>query len=246
MGSVADYLFQWQNQILIFTMFAIIGYIYEELLLIIYRSPMENRGFLHGPYLPIYGFGGILSIFLIGKIIPFDVIVNNRSIKALLIFLLITLVSTIVELIGGFIMYRFFNLRLWDYSKRHINFKGYITPDASFRFGIGGVFIYYYMIPLLEKIINNFSIGTMKIAAVISILIIGIDFIITIKSDRLKNKNLLRKNLKEVKKEVKDDIKKDIDNKKKKIEKSKKKLKSNKGKKDEKKYDRPDNPFCPF
>lgn len=172
MGSVADYLFQWQNQILIFIMFSVIGYLYEEILLVIYRKPMENRGFLHGPYLPIYGFGGIISIFSIGKLIPLDVIVNNKSIKALLIFLLITFISTIVELIGGFIMHKFFNLRLWDYSKRHINFKGYITPDASIRFGLGGIFIYYYMIPLLEKIINNYSIETMQISAIIAILFI--------------------------------------------------------------------------
>lgn len=220
MGSVADYLFQWQNQILIFIMFSVIGYLYEEILLVIYRKPMENRGFLHGPYLPIYGFGGIISIFSIGKLIPLDVIVNNKSIKALLIFLLITFISTIVELIGGFIMHKFFNLRLWDYSKRHINFKGYITPDASIRFGLGGIFIYYYMIPLLEKIINNYSIETMQISAIIGILIMGIDFIYTIKSDRLKNKNLIRKNIKE----FKDEIKKEINDKKENIEKKKEKI----------------------
>lgn len=220
MGSVADYLFQWQNQILIFIMFSVIGYLYEEILLVIYRKPMENRGFLHGPYLPIYGFGGIISIFSIGKLIPLDVIVNNKSIKALLIFLLITFISTIVELIGGFIMHKFFNLRLWDYSKRHINFKGYITPDASIRFGLGGIFIYYYMIPLLEKIINNYSIETMQISAIIGILIMGIDFIYTIKSDRLKNKNLIRKNIKE----FKDEIKKEINEKKENIEKKKEKI----------------------
>lgn len=220
MGSVADYLFQWQNQILIFIMFSVIGYLYEEILLVIYRKPMENRGFLHGPYLPIYGFGGIISIFSIGKLIPLDVIVNNKSIKALLIFLLITFISTIVELIGGFIMHKFFNLRLWDYSKRHINFKGYITPDASIRFGLGGIFIYYYMIPLLEKIINNYSIETMQISAIIAILIMGIDFIYTIKSDRLKNKNLIRKNIKE----FKDEIKKEINDKKENIEKKKEKI----------------------
>lgn len=220
MGSVADYLFQWQNQILIFIMFSVIGYLYEEILLVIYRKPMENRGFLHGPYLPIYGFGGIISIFSIGKLIPLDVIVNNKSIKALLIFLLITFISTIVELIGGFIMHKFFNLRLWDYSKRHINFKGYITPDASIRFGLGGIFIYYYMIPLLEKIINNYSIETMQISAIIAILIMGIDFIYTIKSDRLKNKNLIRKNIKE----FKDEIKKEINEKKENIEKKKEKI----------------------
>lgn len=220
MGSVADYLFQWQNQILIFIMFSVIGYLYEEILLVIYRKPMENRGFLHGPYLPIYGFGGIISIFSIGKLIPLDVIVNNKSIKALLIFLLITFISTIVELIGGFIMHKFFNLRLWDYSKRHINFKGYITPDASIRFGLGGIFIYYYMIPLLEKIINNYSIETMQISAIIAILIMGIDFIYTIKSDRLKNKNLIRKNIKE----FKDEMKKEINEKKENIEKKKEKI----------------------
>lgn len=210
MKSVADYLFQWQNQILIFIMFSVIGYFYEEILLIIYRKPMENRGLLHGPYLPIYGFGGIISIFSIGKIIPFDVVVNNKNVKALLIFLLIIFISTIVELIGGFIMHKFFKLRLWDYSKRKINFKGYITPDASIRFGLGGIFIYYYMIPLLEKIINRFGTNTIKIGAIIGILIIICDFFYTIKSDRLNNKNLIRKNIKELKKEIREDIKRKI------------------------------------
>lgn len=210
MKSVADYLFQWQNQILIFIMFSVIGYFYEEILLIIYRKPMENRGLLHGPYLPIYGFGGIISIFSIGKIIPFDVVVNNKNVKALLIFLLIIFISTIVELIGGFIMHKFFKLRLWDYSKRKINFKGYITPDASIRFGLGGIFIYYYMIPLLEKIINRFGTNNIKIGAIIGILIIICDFFYTIKSDRLNNKNLIRKNIKELKKEIREDIKRKI------------------------------------
>lgn len=75
-----------------------------------------NRGFLHGPALPIYGSGAI--VILVSTIGVRDSIP--------LIFLLGMLSSTILEFVTGYCMERMFGVRYWDYSKKPFNLMGHI------------------------------------------------------------------------------------------------------------------------
>ncbi|MGM0432515.1 MAG: putative ABC transporter permease [Spirochaetota bacterium] len=93
-----------------------------------------NPGFLEGPYLPLYGVG-ILSFFLISQLqIPFW----GK-------FILFALVPTVFELVTGVLFYTWYQIRLWDYSDRWANVKGFICPQFTLFWMVLGA-VYYYLI----------------------------------------------------------------------------------------------------
>ena len=58
-----------RNYVIIFFVYAVIGWLYEVLLFYFRGDGLINRGFLYGPYLPVYGFGGLLLVVLLNKIL---------------------------------------------------------------------------------------------------------------------------------------------------------------------------------
>lgn len=56
------------NYILFFFVCAFIGWIWEIILTLIQTGNIVNRGVLHGPWLPIYGFGGVGILLLVGHL----------------------------------------------------------------------------------------------------------------------------------------------------------------------------------
>lgn len=103
-----------------------------------------NPGFLHGPWLPLYGFGAILLYSLSSINIPIYV-------RGLLFFI----VLTILEYIAGIVFLKFFKMRLWDYSNRRINIQGVICPLYSFLWTILGFIFYYFVFPFLNGMVST-------------------------------------------------------------------------------------------
>lgn len=136
----------------IFICFSIMGWLYESLLFFTRHIPFENNGFLFGPYLPIYGVGGLLVVFLCCKWLKGNFIWNGISLKPLVIFVVMIVVSTGIELIVGYVFDYMWGLRLWDYRTRIYNLGGYICVGASLRFGLIGVAIYYFIFPIFAKL----------------------------------------------------------------------------------------------
>ncbi|MDX9970848.1 MAG: putative ABC transporter permease [Candidatus Gracilibacteria bacterium] len=137
---------------------SIAGWIME----IFYRSIQSKRiinpGFLNGPYLPIYGTSAAI-IFGI----------SNLEIHEFLKLAIFTFLPTIGELITGIFFYNFYKIRLWDYSKEFLNFKGFICPLYSFYWAILSLLFHKFLTPKLE----NFFL---KPFSTIEILIMGIIF----------------------------------------------------------------------
>jgi len=105
-----------------FLVFSILGWIIEAL----YRSVIDRRlinpGFLTGPYLPIYGFGGL--IILAGY-----TLLSSYSLPVRAVFYIISL--TALEFLAGFFMEKIFGIRLWDYRHRRLNLYGYVCLRFS-------------------------------------------------------------------------------------------------------------------
>lgn len=103
---------------------------------VVYRGirhrKVVNPGFLTGCCLPIYGIGGSILYFLSGlKLrLPYEFL------EVALILLMAVAVMTLIELIGGAIAVKAFHIRLWDYSKEWMNFKGLICPKFSLFWGL--------------------------------------------------------------------------------------------------------------
>lgn len=127
--------------ILLFFTFSFIGWIWEVSLHIFNDGDFVNRGVLHGPWLPIYGTGGVLLLLVLRKF---------RE-KPLLTFFLAMLVCGIVEYGTAWFLESTKNLKWWDYSGYFLNLKGRICLEGLIVFGLGGCAFIYVLAPLLDQ-----------------------------------------------------------------------------------------------
>lgn len=124
--------------------YSVLGWICEVIYCRIVHGNWTNRGFLYGPYCPIYGFGALFIILLLS---PF---VSNP----ILVFLLSILVTTTLEYITSFLMEKIFNAKWWDYSNEFLNINGRVCLATAIPFGILGVLVMYFIHPYTTKLIE--------------------------------------------------------------------------------------------
>ena len=119
-----------------FICFCIVGWIYEVILFLIDDHIFVNRGFFFGPWLPVYGFGGLIIYFLFNKLKKKPIKIWKLNIRPVLIYIYIVLSSTLVELIATYVMglMKIDWRKLWDYSGRILNFQGRIALKTSLKF----------------------------------------------------------------------------------------------------------------
>lgn len=131
---------------------AVCGFVYEVLFYRIDQGRWINRGTTFGPWIPIYAIGGLLMAFSTFKL--------RQNRHPILIFLMSGLVCGVLELIAGWILLRFFNMRLWDYNKEIWNFGnigGFICARSVLIFAVFGLLQNYAMIPTLLSAEKKFG-----------------------------------------------------------------------------------------
>lgn len=163
-----------------FFTYCLIGWIYEVIITYYAFHHFENRGFLHGPYLPIYGFSAIFLILTLNKIYERKVYIKKVPITSLLIFLLTFIISSVIEYLTSYVLEKGFNLVLWDYYGYKYNLNGRISLTTSTYFGIGGLIIFYIVQPLLRLLKNKISFKILNPIGIAIILIMLLDLIITL------------------------------------------------------------------
>ena len=154
-----------------FISYSFIGWLAETLFIYIKTNKLVDRGFLIGPYCPIYGFGCIAMILYLTQY------KNN----ILTVFILGVVICSILEYFTSYIMEKLFKTRWWDYSTHKYNLNGRICGENCLLFGLGGIAILYIIHPLLTKLINKIPTITFIIITIILLIIITIDFIISLK-----------------------------------------------------------------
>ena len=129
----------------IFSLGAVFGWLVE----VVYRHIADpekrwfNPGFCVGPWLPIYGIGLVIAFLITG--LEDKYVVADPVVKKLLLFAMMSLCMTFIELIGGMLLLKFFNLRLWDYREEKFNYKGFICLKFSLYWMIISA-VYYFLI----------------------------------------------------------------------------------------------------
>ncbi len=165
---------------LYFIIYAFLGWIYEVAWFLIVKNKFVNRGFLHGPYLPIYGFGVLILLFLLYKLMKKKIKVWKINITPIIVFILIFIITTVIEYISHLVLDKCFHIVLWDYSKNYLNINGRVCFEASRNFAIGGVLALYIVQPLMEKLLSLLPSKVQNIIFIPLFLIFITDFIITI------------------------------------------------------------------
>lgn len=132
---------------LLFIIYAIFGWCLEVVGKLIESKKFVNRGFLIGPYCPIYGCGAILITILLKKYTD----------DPLTLFIMVILVCGILEYLTSYLMEKIFKARWWDYSKKKFNINGRVCLDTIVIFGVLGLFIMYVSNPFLLSEIEELS-----------------------------------------------------------------------------------------
>ena len=104
-----------------------------------------NRGFLIGPYCPIYGWGCILIILLL----------NKYTDDPLVLFVMAILICSILEYFTSYFMEKLFKARWWDYSRRKFNINGRICLETMIPFGLLGCLIMYFVNPFFVSVYSK-------------------------------------------------------------------------------------------
>ena len=135
---------------LVFAFGGIFGFVYEEIFYRFDLGEWVKRGTTFGPWIPIYGFGGLLILGMTFK-------VKNNP---LLVFLFATLASGLLELATGWVILTIWGIRLWDYNTEILNWGnigGFVCARSVLFFGISGLFLRFILVPLFEKIEKKIS-----------------------------------------------------------------------------------------
>lgn len=127
-----------------FIIYSVMGWIYETIFCTIKSKKWENRGFLYGPVVPIYGAGAVILEILLYII--------DKELSWWEIFFLGYVGSVILEYVTHWGLEKLFHAKWWDYSDVPLNIKGRVCVPASIGFGLASVLIAYVIIPFVSSI----------------------------------------------------------------------------------------------
>ena len=160
------------NLVLLFFVYAIAGWCMEVILKYRQFHRFINRGFLTGPWLPIYGFGAVLITLGVNAIAGVEHSVGTT-------FLISFFLCGTVEYVASWIMEKRFHARWWDYSQKPMNLNGRVWIGNLILFGLAGVGIEYLANPLLFSLFNRISLRARTIIACVLLVIIASDYVVT-------------------------------------------------------------------
>ena len=129
----------------LFFIFSSFGWAWEVSLCYVQQGKLVNRGVLHGPWLPIYGTGGLIVLIFLFVF---------RSRPALHAIATVVLCG-VVEYIGGWALESIFHEKWWDYSGFFLNLDGRVCAEGLFVFGVAGMAFIYVLSPLLDNLIRK-------------------------------------------------------------------------------------------
>ena len=153
---------------LLFWIYSFLGWCMETTLVSIKNKKFINRGFLLGPYCPIYGTGGVILLSL-----------NGYRNDPFVIFILSIFICSLVEYLTSYFMELIYRVRWWDYSNRMFNVNGRICLFNSICFGLLGMLIVCFINPFFIEHIKLSSNIFINIMSIIIFILTSVDMIIT-------------------------------------------------------------------
>lgn len=153
--------------VLFFFIFSVIGWCWEVLLYLIKDGEFIKRGALMGPWLPIYGAGGLMILIFLRRL---------AKRPALLFFCTMALCS-ILEYMTSWVMELTMGLRYWDYSSFFMNLNGRICLEGALTFAIGGFIFVYIASPFLDNLLAKIQKKQKLAAAAILLLLFSADVV---------------------------------------------------------------------
>ena len=136
-----------ENIFLAFVIYSFLGWISEVIFAFYKHGKFVNRGFLHGPFCPIYGIGVVLTTSLL----------DDFKGNIIILFVLSVLITSILEYATGYCLEVFFKSTWWDYSNKKFNIGGKVCLAFSLLWGVACLFIVLAVNPIVNYTIVSFN-----------------------------------------------------------------------------------------
>ena len=185
---------------LLFISYAFLGWSMEVICKLIETKKFIDRGFLIGPYCPIYGWGAVAITLLLKKY-------TNDPLE---LFIMAVIICSVIEYFTSYFMEKKYHARWWDYSNKKFNINGRICLETMIPFGLLGVAITYITNPLLLNLYNLIPKNMLHIISIILLIGFIIDNIIStniISSIKVEGNKLIKDNTEEITERVKQALK---------------------------------------
>lgn len=157
--------------VLWFFIYSFVGWAWETALFTVQERRFVNRGFLNGPFCPVYGFGGLLLLLLL----------DNRTDNILALFLIALVLTTVLEYLTAVLLEKLFNAKWWDYSMFPLNFQGRISLISSVVFGIFAVLQIRFAHPFIRSLTFQIPEDTKVVIVSLIFVYLLIDFALTVR-----------------------------------------------------------------
>lgn len=145
------------NYVLFFFIFSFIGWIWEVGLCLVQSGEFVKKGTMFGPWLPIYGTGGVLVLILFRKFYK----------RPILTFFLSMTTCSLIEYFASWYLEKATGVRWWDYSGFIFNLNGRICLEGCLIFGMAGCIVIYFVAPFLKEKMDKMKKLPLIILAII-------------------------------------------------------------------------------
>lgn len=152
-----------------FFLYSFVGWAWETALFTVQERRFVNRGFLNGPFCPIYGFGALLLLLLL----------ENKVSNIFALFFIALILTTSLEYLTAVLLENLFRAKWWDYSMFPLNYKGRISVISSAVFGIFAVLQIRFFHPFVRSLTGQIPEHLKSIILFIFIIFLFIDLALT-------------------------------------------------------------------
>lgn len=154
-----------QTLFIYFFSYSMLGWVCEVIYCSLPAKQFVNRGMLHGPYCPIYGFGALGVLFFLT---PF------RQ-NPILVYFAGILITSILEYFTSYILEKVFHTSFWDYSDHRFHLHGRVCLLNSILFGVLSLALMYLIHPFLQHVVGSFSLEVRSVIFTFGMVILAID-----------------------------------------------------------------------
>ena len=158
----------------LFTIYSIMGWIYETLYCTIKGGKWENRGFLYGPVCPIYGTGAVAISLIISFTDKSGIVLHAWH-----VFVISVIGSAVLEYFTSWALEKIFHALWWDYSRLPFNIHGRVSLFTSLGFGCGGLLIAYKIVPFTENAMELLIPTATECLALLFVFLFAVDITLT-------------------------------------------------------------------
>lgn len=163
-----------------FFIYAFLGWCTEVSYAATKTGKFVNRGFLNGPWCPIYGFGVVIVLAFL------EPLKNNLFV----LFLGSVVLTSALEWLTGFVLEKLFAQRWWDYSNEPFNLSGYICLRFSLAWGFACLFVVDILHPTVQLLIRLIPHPVGLVLLGILMVVMAIDLAATVSTIAKLNRRL--------------------------------------------------------